>query len=167
MLNSFRFFVCIFVHLYYRGYLRMLKMYSYMYLFIMHSDKVINKQSMQVYQNLFVLVCVCLPFFWYWSVFEATIDQLTQLTLFSVWAWNKVNGTYSFLFYLLKNIVKIKMCKYSNKQLNSVYKTDKNHVRLFNRKHVIDRHVFRLIHWIGESVWRKYWHMLNNAIHIW
>lgn len=44
------------------------------------------------------------------------------------------------------------MYKHSGKQLNIVYKTDKCHVRLLNRKHVIDRHALKLIHWIGESV---------------
>ena len=46
------------------------------------------------------------------------------------------------------------MYKFSDKTLNIVYKTEKNHVRLLNRKHFIDRHALRLIHLIGESVWR-------------
>lgn len=65
---------------------------------------------------------------------------------------------------LLHSKVKIKMYKYPGKQLNIVYKTDKNHVRLLNRKHNVDRHALQLILLIGKSVRRKYRHMLNNAI---
>lgn len=70
------------------------------------------------------------------------------------------------IFPFLPSKVKIKMYKHSGKQLNIVYKTDKYHVRLLNRKYVIDRHALQLIHWIGESVCRKYCHVLNNATHI-
>lgn len=44
------------------------------------------------------------------------------------------------------------MYKYSGNQLDIVYKTDKNHMRFLNRKHIVDRHALQLIHTIGESV---------------
>lgn len=48
--------------------------------------------------------------------------------------------------------VNIKLYKFSDKQVNIVYTTSKNHVCLLNCKHIVDRHDLRLIHWIGKFV---------------
>lgn len=79
MLHSLRFCVCIFVHFYYRGYSRMLKMYSYLYLFLVHNDKVTNTQLCSFF--LSKPVCTCMRMFvsrLILIIFEATIDQLKQ-----------------------------------------------------------------------------------------
>ena len=52
--------VCIFVHFYYRGYSRMLKMYSYLYLLLVHNDKVTNTQMW-----CFFLIKICLYMYAY------------------------------------------------------------------------------------------------------
>lgn len=65
MLHSLCFCICVFVHLYYCSYLRMLKMYSYLYLFLLHNDKVTNKQSFSFFIIkicLYLYVHVCLSF---------------------------------------------------------------------------------------------------------
>lgn len=56
---------------------------------------------------------------------------------------------------LCKNHIKIRLYLYATcmfvQLLNILYKTNKTHVCLLNRKHIVDHHALRLIRWIGES----------------
>lgn len=47
-----------------------------------------------------------------------------------------------------------------------MFKIDRNHVCLLKYNYVVERLALRLIYRIGESGLRKYYLMLNNAIHI-